>query len=412
MKHWFIYDSGFRYTPDDQAAGGAGAPAATPAASPATTPTPSASSPAAPAAAATTTPSAASSAPATGGTSTPAASPAPAATPSWLDGFRQAGVFQGDVSEDAARARLIQDARDAQQLRQLAPFATEYQQHQNEFQEFLRQRQADAQKKQAETDWTKNLGWNPPEYDPNWVTQLKRDDQGNIVALPGAPADIAIKYQRYEQWRQQEVQKLVSNPGKYMEPYMRHIATEIAKEQAQQNVGSYKEQVEAQGFIQQHSDWLFDRDASGQIKSQSVFNPKTGKYDTTKTLSPLGRMFYERLSDYNNQGFSAAQQQQFAFNDVRIAYMSSPEYTKYLLAEQQKQQAAAAGQQPGGGAGAATPEQTARQQANAAFLQKTNPATPPTPTGGNAVPAPQQVTRHNLGDILLKRMKEQGVTIS
>lgn len=402
MEQFWNNIGGFRFGPDDPPAGGS--PAPTPAvASPAATPTPS---PSPAAAAATTTPPAASASLATGVGTTTSTPAAPAA--SWLDGFRQAGVFGADVNEDAARQRLIQDSRDAAQLRQLAPLATEYQRHQGEFQEFLNRRKEEQAKQQANDDWTKKLGWNPPEFDPNWVSMLTRDDKGNVTAIPGAPADIALKYQRYEQWRRAEVDKLIANPFKYMEPAIRHLAGEMAQQTAQQSVGSYREQVEAQGFIQKHSDWLFAQDASGQPKSESRFNPETGRHDSQKVLSDKGKMFVERLRDYAQQGLNPEQQQKFAFNDVRIAYMSSPEYQDYLLAERAKTTAAAGVASP---AGAAATE-TARQAANAAFLSKSNPANPPAPSaGGNTVPAPQAVTRHNIQDIMLKRMREQGVTI-
>ena len=410
MKIFFSDLGGFRYAADEPVGGSSPAAApATPAASapaPSTTSTPS---PAAPAAGQTTTVPAASSS--SGSAATPASSGGAPATSapqaSWLDGFRAAGYQTQETDESRVRAQLIQDARDAQQLRGLAPLATEYQQHQQEFQEYLKQTW---QKKQdaAPEDWTKQLGWNPPEYDPTWVTQLKRNEDGSIVALPGAPADLPMKYQRYQQWRQAEVDKFIGNPFKYMEPAIKHLAGQIAAEQAQSNVGSYKDQVEAQGFIQQHSDWLFENDSvTGGARQQSRFNAQTGKYDTQKVLSGNGKLFVERMQDYQRQGLSPQQQQQFAFNDVRIAYMSSPEYQNYLLSQR-----TAPAAEPVGGAAPAVPAPTARQQANASFTQKTNPATPPAPSaGGNAVPAPQKVTRDNMADILLKRMREQGVTI-
>lgn len=399
---------GFRFGPDEPA-GGAAAPAAAASPAPAaSTPSPS---PAAPAAGQTTTVPAASSTPA-GSSETPAGgtpAPAAAAPASWLDGFRAAGFQTQETDETRVRAQLIQDARDAQQLRGLAPLATEYQQHQTEFQEFLQNKKKQQQQVAAESDWTKQLGWNPPEYDPNWVTQLQRKEDGSIVALPGAPADLPLKYQRYQAWRQQEVDKFIGNPFKYMEPAIKHLAGQIAAEQAQQNVGTYRDQVQAQTFIQKNSDWLFELDpATKDVKYELKFNAQTGRHDRNQVLSPHGRMFVERMQDYSKQGFTPEQQQDFAFKDVRLAYMQSPEYQNHLLSQRQ----AAAGQQTSGTAPAA-PVQTAREQANAAFTQKTNPATPPAPSaGGNAVPAPQKVTKDNLAEVLLKRMKEQGVTVN
>lgn len=385
----FHPEDNFRFAPDDVTGGTPAAPAATASAG---TETPAANVPAQ--AASTSTPAAPAASPSAGTTVTQPA----AATPSWLDSFRKEGFNATD--ENAAREQLLQAHRDAERLRPLAPHLSAYQQHATEFQQFL----AEKQKKTAqpaEADWTQKLGWNPPPYDANLRHQVTTDAQGNLIAVPGAPPDVVPRYQAAQAFRQEQVEKFLTNPFKYMEPAIRHIAGEIAASQAQQGVGQYREQQEAQTFVQQHSNWLFEQN-EGKVKTQAVINPQTGRYESQQVLSKWGQHFLGSLNEAAKAGLTPEMQQKFALQSVQNAYMASNEYQDYIV-DQRKTVAPAA---------AAAPAVTPREAANATFTQRANPAQQPSPSanGGNAVPAPQTVNRNNLADVMRRRFEEAGVT--
>ena len=397
-------DDRLRFTPDETGGGTPAAPAATAPAAPAEGSQPAATSTSAAAVAASqaTTPATAAGA-LTGAQAATAATgaPAPAAAPSWLDSFRKAG-FNAPADENVAREQLLQSHRDAERLRPLATHLSAYQQHAAEFQQYLAEKQKRTSQPEN-TDWTARLGWNPPVYDPNLRYQVTTDAQGNIVPVPGAPPDVVSRYQTAQAFRQETVEKFLQNPFKFMEPAIRHIAGEIAVSQAQQGVGQYKEQQEAQSFVQQHSSWLFEQDG-GKVKTQSVINPQTGRYESQQILSHWGKEFLNALQDAAKYGLPPEKQQDYALKAVQNSYMASDQYADEVYA---KRQAAAAP------AAASKPAETPRQAANSGFLQRANPANVPSPSanGGNAVPAPQTVNKMNLEQVMLKRFQDEGITV-
>lgn len=322
-------------------------------------------------------------------------SPAAPSSPSWLDGLRKAGWSGTETDEQKIIQQLVQADRDAAQLRPIAPYATQYMQHAEAFQRWRQEQQR--QQTPPQQDWTAQLGWNPPPWDPNWRHQVTQDAQGNLVAVPGASPDVVPKYRAYQEFRTQQIDKFLENPHKYIAPTVQMIATQIAQQYSQQNVGQYRETVGAQQFVAQNSPWLYEQDGQGGIKQTQVINPQTGRYEFTKVLSPHGMMFRDKVMEYAQMGLPVEQQSALALRDVQLAYAVSQLNVQQQQANGQ-QQAQPANGQP------ATP----RQAANAAFLQANNPAG--RRPGGNANPAPTPVTRQNFEQVLLQRMKDAGVS--
>ena len=381
----------FLFAPNEPA--GAAAPAATAASSETPAAASASATPSAASMSTTQTPAQSSSTPAAGAGTTVTPPAAPAA--SWLDSFRSEGFQAAD--EATARTQLLQSHRDAERLRPLAPALSAYQQHAAEFHKWLGDRQKAQAAPAAPDAWTKKLGWNHPEWNPAWKHQVHTDEKGNIVANDGAPADVALKYQAATQYRQEFIEKLLTDPGETLKPYIQHIAQEQAQQYAQQNVGQYREQQEASQFIEKHQSWLFDQ-ANGAVKTVSQFNPQTGRYDEQKVLSNYGKAFVQHLQAGAQQGLSPQMQEQYALQAVQNQYMASPEYGDYLVAQR-------ATAKPGTGA-AADP----RTAANAAFTAAQNPARQPAATTpGNTTPAPVKVNRENMEQVMLQRFREAGV---
>lgn len=339
-----------------------------------------------PAAAVTETPAAASA----DTTSAAASAAAPAQAASWLDGFRKEGFDAKD--EDSARSTLLQSYRDAERLRPLAPVLSAYQQHSQEFNQWLAERNKQPAKP-ADQDWTAQLGWNPPPYDPSWRHQLTTDDKGNLVPNPGTPADLVLKYQAAQQFRQDQIEKFLTNPFKFMEPAIRHIAGEIAGQQANQGVSAYREQQEAEHFIASNADWLFNQTKEGGVETRQVINPQTGRYESQKVLSSYGQSFVGHLQAAQQAGLSPDMQQKYALQAVQNEYLASPAYVDWVIAERNK--------------AAKPPAGTPRQQANEKFNERANPAAKPNAgNSGQRTAAPTKVTRENLEQVMLQRIQE------
>ncbi len=326
-----------------------------------------------------------------GDISTPAVPQTPS-PPSWLEGLKKHGVNFSETDEAKVLEQIAQSWKDAEQLRPLAPYATQYMQRAGDFQRFLAQQQPQPQPQQQ--DWTAQLGWNPPPFDPRWEQMVTRDAQGNLVPVPGAPIDIVPKYQAYAQFRKETADALLSNPGKFMLPYIHAVATQVAQQYASQNVGGYREEVQAQQFVAENAPWLYEKGVDGGIKQAQVFNPNTGRHEYTKVLSEWGNLFRDKVVEYANAGFNVGQQKDFALRDVRLAYAMT----------QLGQQTPAAAPAP-----AANP-QSARETANAAFTNARNPAG--TRPGGNATVPKTPVTKGNLEQIMAQRFKENGVSVT
>lgn len=351
--------------------------------------------------AASTSPSGTSAATGVAGQGSGSAPAAASTTPSWLDGFKQAGFQTNETDETKVRAQLLQSHQDAERLRPLAPYLSAYQQHAAEFQKYL-QDQAQSQKLQSQQqgeDWTAQLGWNPPPYDPNWQYQIKRNDDGSLSVVNGADPAIVAKYQAYQQFRQGEVEKLLQNPHQYLEKTIRHLASQEAQRYANQGVGQYKEQQEANTFIEKNANWLFEQE-NGAAKINRVLNTQTGQYEERKALTQWGQLFVNKVNELGQAGLPPKLQEQYALQAVQNAYMVSPEYRALLAAQ---------GTQPAAQSGTQQQPQTPLQQANGQFIKKANPAAPPAPNpngGGNNKPSTPKVTRHNMQSVMFQRLQE------
>lgn len=369
-------------------------------AEPVTTPTPPApSAPAAPSAPSSAPPATPPSQPAapssTPAPASPPTEPAAASTPSapsWLSAFKERGIAFDD--EKKAIEALAQAHRDAETLRPLSPYVSAYQQHQADFHKWLQEREAPPAPKQE--DWTAELGWKPPEWNPAWQTMIRDDGNGNIVPAPGAPPDVVAKYNAYRAFRAEQADRLLQNPYEYMQPAIKHWAEKIAQDIVQRELSQYRNQQDADRFVAEASPWLYVNE-NGQPKVEKVFNPQTGRYEARKVLSPWGELFGDKVAQrqrwYQEKGIPIDQEEmkQWAMTQVQIAYLMSQ------------------AQQPSAPAAPAEPPKTPREQANDDFLQRNNPAA--RKPGSNSVPAKQKVTESNLEEQLATALKASGGAI-
>lgn len=383
------------FAPDE--AGGVSVPTATPADSApaggdqagggANTPPAASTTPSAPSAQAATTPG--------------AASPTSAATtptqPSWLQGLRDSGIDLGS-DEKAAMQQLTQTLR---QYQQLAPYIQSYQQHAGAFGRYLQDQQKTQQHpaaQQAQPPSWKQQYWNPPEFNQSWLQLLRKDEQGNLQVVPGAPPDILPKYQAYQQYRQEFADKFMSDPISTFEPIIKQLVTEQAQQLVEQRMSQQRDQQSSQQFVQENTTWLYERDANGNVQQQQIFNPMTGQCTMAPQLSPWG----QRFSQYVQQ--EASEQQRRGFMDVGRQQQVAMAMIQrdYAFAQLQGQRAPAP---------AATPPapQNPREAANQRLLQQNNPPANVPPTNGNANPGPQRIPKGQLRAELLKAFSANGI---
>ena len=239
-----------------------------------------------------------------------------AAAPGWRDHLKSQGYDLSGIQDDAAAAQYIGSAlKQAQQAMQYARYGQEVAPHYDEFQKWRQeqQRQAQAQQQGQKPWWAQDpIGWNPPEYDPGWASLVARDAQGNLVPMPGAPANVVQKYQEYMLHRQQTADKFMSNPHAFIEPTVRHLAKQIAEQAIQEHLGQYKDMESAKSFVQQHASWLHQLDGGGQ----PMRNPVSGEL----MLSPWGERFKVHVQQAQDYGMNQQAQQEWAMTKVQMEY--------------------------------------------------------------------------------------------
>lgn len=293
----------------------------------------------------------------------------------------------GDVAQQfqddrAAVHHLVTGYRQAEQARQQAEqFAVYGQQvvpHWSAFQDYLRQRQQaeqQQQKQQAATSqepWWKPY-WQAPDYDPSWEKLIRRDEQGNLTAAPGAPPDVVAKYANYAQYRQQQADRLMANPFAYIEEPVKTLARQMAEQVVQEKMSSYQEQTYAKEFTDKNSDWLY-----------------TVAPDGRKVLSQYGESFKTYAQQAQDMGVVDVRKQQ----EYATAMLQRDYY--YGQANGQQQQATV--QQQG---------QQAKEQflKNGAGAKRLPPA-----SGSSAVGAGAQNNNLSLAQRLRQNFKAGGVT--
>lgn len=272
-------------------------------------------------------------------------------------------------SGDQAVAYLLQEARRSEELSRLAPYAQEYQANAGAFQDFMRERaKAEAEKKARENAWFK-----APEFDPSWRNAIEQDAQGNLRAKQGYPPDVVNKYLAWAQHQRSFLDKFASDPVGSIRPGIEQVVKEVAEQVMRQNLGGYAEQSQAQDFVRQNREWLYDQ--RGQ-------------------LSEWGQVFAGAVREAEQIGLkNVAGQQTYAMRVVQHAYAM-----KQLGGQQAQQQAQ---QDPAKAAFLAQAQ--AQQPAAGAAAATGNSVLPPSklPQGGN------HTTR--LQRLLAQRAKEAGL---
>jgi hypothetical protein len=213
--------------------------------------------------------------------------------------------------DQTALRQLISQATQAQQSQQ---YAQRYLQHATQFEGWLQsQQQQQAQKPAA---W-----WNPPEYNPAWKGLVSRDpDTGEFKTAPGAPPDILPKYLAYEQYRRDFADKLTSDPAETLKPFIQELARQEAQSMVQQHLSTYQDQVYADNYVQQNSNWLHARDPNTK---QLLTDPFTKQ----PLLSAAGQRFKGYIEQLHQGGVTNLKlQEQLARNmverDVAMAQLA------------------------------------------------------------------------------------------
>jgi hypothetical protein len=110
------------------------------------------------------------------------------------------------------------------------------------------------------------------EYDPEWLNQVEYDEQGNLVAKPGAEPGIVPKLLKAQREMRKLQERLLTDPLGTLKPVIEAATKDIIAraERAEQAVRELEARIVnqdsydiAQSIIEQDKDWMF---INGEIK--------------------------------------------------------------------------------------------------------------------------------------------------
>lgn len=265
---------------------------------------------------------------------------------SLLDAARTYGFQPPEgMNEHQLLQHLIAQANQSQQLQTMAGYGQEFLKHRSQFQSWMdQQRQAELAKQQQNAKW-----WSPPEFNPAWRTQVYRDPQTQeLKTLPTVSPVVAEKYQQYQAWERETLDKILQDPLGTLKPGLEQMIQEIAGQMLQHQTAQFQDVNYSQQFLRENANWLYEKDQGG--------NP-------TARLSQWGARFKGHVDSLIQMGMRGDQM----ISQHALA-LTDREYLATQLRQQQGQQA---GQAQG-------------QQQKESFLQQAAArAVTPAQTGGN-----------------------------
>jgi hypothetical protein len=205
------------------------------------------------------------------------------------------GQFASDDEAYAALEEMSAQFEQSQQfVQQFAPHADE----------FHRWRSEQAAKPAAPAQPEKPK-WAAPEWDPEWASYLREDDQGRYVgATPWVPKEIVQKANAYRKYQQEQAERLIREPENVvwerLEEKIQAAADARIKlwhEQQQQASVEQQQQRQYDQFIAEHGPKLLQPDG--------------------RTLTPAGAAFAQYATQMRESGMTnPAMIQSFALRMV------------------------------------------------------------------------------------------------
>lgn len=191
------------------------------------------------------------------------------------DAFKGLPEFEGQDDTTIARSlyesmeREKSATRNLQQYQQLIPYAQEYMEHKEAFDQWrngqTQPQQAPAPAPQAPQQ-EERAPWLGPEVKPEHKRYLVKDENGRDAIAENAPLDARYSLENYLQHRADFAQNFLNNPEEALGPMIQQQAQQIAQEMIAEELGSRDEHHYITGLEEQNKDWLYEADGTTPTK--------------------------------------------------------------------------------------------------------------------------------------------------
>lgn len=213
-----------------------------------------------------------------------------------LQGYQ---VPAGMTDDRAFLTHLLQQSRVAQQQNFYAQLGQQMAPRAQQIQQYLQGQQQPAAP-------TQRNPWEPPPFDKRWMSVVEQDPtSGLFYAKPGVDPSIPAAVNEYAKWKQ----TFDEDPQAAMKPYIESEAKKIAQTTFQTQMQEYQRQQSIQGIVNQNQQWLYQRDAGGNVQYG---------YDGKPLNSPVGTLYLQELQRVSSYGIKdPAKQDEMAKDLVR-----------------------------------------------------------------------------------------------
>lgn len=164
-----------------------------------------------------------------------------------------AGLYEALQREQAATRAL-------QQYQQIIPFASEYLQYREPFEQWRKSQgqpqaapQMAPQAQPQETPW-----WDPPKLKDSYRQWLTKDENGREVIDANAPLDARSALTEHLAYKADFAKKFLENPESTLGPMVEKVAVQRAEQIVQEKIQRMRDEDFVATLERENKDWMYD----------------------------------------------------------------------------------------------------------------------------------------------------------
>jgi len=184
--------------------------------------------------------------------------------------FKSLPQFQG-ADDRAIAARLYESLQQEQaathalqQYQQIIPFASEYLQYREPFEEWRKngQHQNAAPQQPLPQKQEENPWWNPPKLRDSYRQWLTKDESGREVIDQNAPLDARSALTEHMAYKADFAKKFLENPESTLGPMVEKVAVQRAQAIVSEQISRMKDEDFVTTLERENKDWLYGQDGN------------------------------------------------------------------------------------------------------------------------------------------------------